>query len=146
MGHISHMTESPITPSSPQPVCALHTPYVPSLTPICSQTFSSPLPTPHFYFLNLVLHSKLLNPPGGYIIKAERHSGAHTFTGLNILHFVSHIFFCIHCRGSYKSERTERTTRGAGDKRGAREKEKTAWNRDMRRYVEGRGMGWGYTG
>ena len=36
------------------------------------------------------------------------------------------------------------TIRGAGDKRGGREKEKTVGNKDMRRYVEGRGME-GYT-
>ena len=40
----------------------------------------------------------------------------------------------------------KRTTRGAGDKRGRREKEKSMRNRDMRRSVEGRGMGVGNTG
>ena len=38
------------------------------------------------------------------------------------------------------------TTRGARDKRGRRGKEKTLGNRDMRRSVEGRGMGWGTQG
>ena len=35
------------------------------------------------------------------------------------------------------------TTRGAGDKRGRRRKETTVWHRNMRRSVEGRGMGCG---
>ena len=37
----------------------------------------------------------------------------------------------------YESEHTERSTMGAGDKRGGRGKEKV-WNSDMRRAVEGR--------
>ena len=36
--------------------------------------------------------------------------------------------------------------RGAGDKKDGRGKDKTEWNRDMRRSVEGRGMGWGTQG
>ena len=48
----------------------------------------------------------------------------------------------------------KRTTRGAGDKRGGRgnsgerrtEQDKTVGNRDMRRSVDGRGMGWGTQG
>ena len=36
----------------------------------------------------------------------------------------------------------EQETKGAGEER----KKKTVWNRDMRRSVEGRRMGWGYTG
>ena len=41
---------------------------------------------------------------------------------------------------------TQRTTRGAGDKRGGRRKDKTAGKRDIRRSVEGRGMGRGTRG
>ena len=41
---------------------------------------------------------------------------------------------------------TEHTTRRAGDKRGWRAKNKTVGNRDIRRSVEGRGMGWGTRG
>ena len=41
----------------------------------------------------------------------------------------------MHCRDSYESEQT----RGAGDKRGGRGKDKTVGNRD-RRSVEGRGI------
>ena len=55
-------------------------------------------------------------------------------------------FYCIQCRGSYESLHTERTTRGAGDKRGGRGKEKTVGNRAMRRSEEGRGMGQGTQG
>ena len=51
----------------------------------------------------------------------------------------------MHCQGLYESEHTQRTTMGAGDKRGGRGKEKV-WNRDMRRAVEGREMGWGTQG
>ena len=36
---------------------------------------------------------------------------------------------------------TQRTTRGAGEKRGRKGKDKTVGNRDMRRYMERRGMG-----
>ena len=45
----------------------------------------------------------------------------------------------------YESEHTECTTMGAGNKRGGRGKEKVG-NSDMRRAVEGRGMGWGTQG
>ena len=41
---------------------------------------------------------------------------------------------------------TECTTRGAGDKKGGKEKDKTVGNRDMRRSVEGRGTGQGTQG
>ena len=41
---------------------------------------------------------------------------------------------------------TKRTTRGAGDKRGERRKDKAVGNRALRRSVEGRGMGWGTRG
>jgi len=47
---------------------------------------------------------------------------------------------------SYKSEHTERITRGAEDTRDGRGKHKTVGNRHMRRSVERRGMGQGTRG
>ena len=41
---------------------------------------------------------------------------------------------------------TQRTARGARDKRGGRVEAKTVGNRDIRRSVEGRRMGWGTWG
>ena len=67
-------------------------------------------------------------------------------TSLNsTTNFVVVVVVVMHCQGLHGSEHTERTTMGAGDKSGGRGKEKV-WNGDMRRSVEGRGMGWGTQG
>ena len=50
-------------------------------------------------------------------------------------------FFCVQCRVSYESYHTECTTKGAGDKRGGRGKDKMVGNRDMRSLGEGWGCG-----
>ena len=52
-----------------------------------------------------------------------------------------HGFFLIYNVEAHIRANIKLITKGAGDKRGKRGKHKTVGNRDMRRSLEGRGMG-----
>ena len=64
---------------------------------------------------------------------------------LILIPWTNFFLFCIPCRGSYESEHT---THNKGIRRqGVGEGRTKQWgNRDIRRSVEGRGMGWGTQG